>query len=243
MKLSRKVKLLILILIIPLTYIIYNNTNYNNITYTAIGDGISMGIDCYGKKVYSYNDYVKDYLLEKNKLKDYNEILIEKDMTIETLYNKLLKNEKVTFRTTKKNIKDILHETDYLVMSIGLNDITYKMTNASLINEVETNKIIEEIKILFNDFISELRKTYSGDIYIVGYYESNASNKQYNVAIHKLNNIYKENKNVTYISSSIISENKNIFLSNPSSFYPNYKGYQAISSKIIDKIEKKLEKK
>ena len=31
-------------------------------------------------------------------------------------------------------------------------------------------------------------------------------------------------------------------LSNPSSFYPNYKGYQAISSKIIDKIAKKLEK-
>jgi hypothetical protein len=62
------------------------------------------------------------------------------------------------------------------------------------------------------------------------------------MAIKKLNNIYKKNKNVTYISTYIISENKNIFLSNSMNYYPNYKGYQVISSKIIDKISKKLEK-
>lgn len=242
MKVSRKTKMFILILMIPLVYLIYNKTNYNNITYTTMGDGFSLGIDCYGKKTYSYNDYVKDYLTNINKLKEFNEILTEEDMTIEKLYNNLLKNQKVSLQNKKTNIKDILHETDYLVLSIGLNDLLYKTKFFDNLSYKELEKIIDEIEELFNDFIKEIRKTYFGEIYVIGYYEINSENIIYKKAISDLNKIYKSNKDVTYISSSIISENKNIFLSNPSSFYPNYKGYQAISSKIIDKIAKKLEK-
>ena len=66
-----------------------------------MGDGFSLGIDCYGKKTYSYNDYVKDYLTNINKLKEFNEILTEEDMTIEKLYNNLLKNQKVSLQNKK----------------------------------------------------------------------------------------------------------------------------------------------
>jgi len=242
MRISRKVKLLILLLAIPITYIIFNKTNYNNITYTAIGDGLTLGIDSYGQKIYSYNDYTIDYLKDIKKLRDYNLIFSSPETTIEMVYNKLLKNEKMNYKNTKANIRNILNETDYLVISLGLNDLIYKIQTQQEINGETINIIMNGLDKLFDDFINEVRKSYNGEIYVVGYYEPIINNKIYTNAIKKLNNIYKENDEVIYISTSIISENNKIFLPNPSSYYPNYKGYQAISSKIIDKISKKLEK-
>ena len=71
MKISKKLKFLILVLMSSSVFFIYNKTNYNNVSYTIMGDSLSVGIDSYGQKIYSYGDYVKDYLKEKNKLKSY----------------------------------------------------------------------------------------------------------------------------------------------------------------------------
>lgn len=242
MKLSRKVKLLTLVLMSITVFFIYNKTNYNNISYTVFGDGLSVGIDCYGRNTYSYGEYVKEYLIEKQKLKTYSDIYTSEDMTIEMLYNNLLTNKKVSDNNTNYTIKDILRDTDYLTISIGLNDLLYKLNLTSEFTEENLNVIINEINTSFDNLITEIRKVYTRDIYIVGYYNVDIDNDFYKQAIKKLNNIYKKNEHVTYISTYIISENKSIFLSNPSSYYPNYKGYQAISTKIIDKISKKLEK-
>ena len=53
MRLSKKTKLLILLLMCSSIFFIYKYTNHNNITYTDIGDSLSLGIDSYGKKTYS----------------------------------------------------------------------------------------------------------------------------------------------------------------------------------------------
>ena len=241
MKLSRKVKLLILILMCSTVFFIYNKTNYNNISYTIIGDGLSLGINCYGQKDYGYGDYVKEYLKDQNKLKTYSSEYTSQEMTIERVHNTLLTNEKMKHNNNNTTLKNILRDTDYLTMTIGLNDLLYKLSILNEFNENDLNIVIKEIEASFNDLIKEIRKVYKKDIYIVGYYNIDINNKLYDKAIKKLNNIYKKNKEVTYISTFILSENKNIFLPNPTSYYPNYKGYQVISSKIIDKIEKKLE--
>lgn len=240
MRLSKKTKLVILLLMSSSIIFIYKYTNHNNITYTDIGDSLSIGIDSYGKKTYSYSNYVKEYLKDTNKLKNYYNQYSLKEMTIEKLHYALLTNEKVKVDNKNKNIKQILHETDYLTISVGLNDILEKVEEPNDLKEL--NKTMKKIEKSFNMFIKELRKIYNRDIYIIGYYKQNINNKNYNKYIEKLNDIYKKNKEVIYISTDIISENKSVFLSNPSNYYPNYKGYQVISSKIIDKITKKLEK-
>lgn len=240
MRLSRKIKFLILLLMSSSIFFIYKQTNFNNITYTNIGDSLSIGIDSYGSKTYSYSDYVKNYLKEKKKLKDYYNEYSTREMSIEKLHYTLLTNKKVNINNTNKNIKDILHETDYLTISVGINDILEKVEDPSNLSNI--NKKMKEIEKSFNSLIKELRKIYNRDIYIIGYYKQSINNQDYSKCIEKLNNIYKKNKDVIYISTDIISENKSIFISNPSNYFPNYKGYQAISSKIIDKISKKLEK-
>ena len=107
MKFSRKLKLLTLIIMSSTIFFIYNKTNYNNITYTSLGDSLAVGIDSYGQKIYSYGDYVKDYLISKRKLKNYSKTFTSEDMTIEKLYNYILINKEVNRQNKKEKIKDL----------------------------------------------------------------------------------------------------------------------------------------
>ena len=242
MKFSKKLKLLTIIILSSSVFLIYKLTNHHNINYTALGDGFAQGIDCYGRVDYGYNDYVKDFLQENNKLMNYSNYHIKEDMTIESLYNTILTDKKMNNNNIKTNIIHILRDSDYLTISVGINDLLYKLSMTSEYTEENLNVVINEIEKSFNNLINEIEKIYNREIIIIGYYEPPNTNEFLSMAIKKLNNIYKKNKKVTYISTYTISENKNIFLSNPNSYYPNYKGYQLISNKIIDKISKKLEK-
>ena len=242
MKFSRKVKLLSLIILSLSVFFVYKYTNHNNINYTALGDGFAKGIDCYGREDYGYSDYIKDYLIEKNKLKIYNTSYQQEKMTINELLNTILTAKKMEDKHTNMNIVHILRDSDYITISIGINDLLYKLSLTSDYTDENLDIIIKEIDTSFDELIKEIKKIYNREIYVIGYYNPTTSNQFIQKAIKKLNNIYKTNKNVTYISTYIISENKNVFLPNPDSYYPNYKGYQAISNKIIDKITKKLEK-
>ena len=242
MKFNRKIKLLILILLSSSVVLIYNKTNNHNINYTTIGDSLSLGVDSYGKQDYGYSDYIKDYLIEINKLKTYSKKYTNKSMFINDIKISLITNEKMSYTDTKDNLKLILRNTDILTMSIGIDDLLYKITLLSEKTDSNLNVIIDEIKISFDELITEIKKIYRGQIYIIGYYDMQNSDEFHKKAIKKLNNIYQENSSVIYISTEEISKNPNIFLSNPRSYYPNYKGYRLISTKIIDKITKKLEK-
>lgn len=242
MKCSKTIKLIVLIILSLSVFFIYNLTNYNNISYTVIGDGLSCGIDSYGIKGHGYSDYIKDYLKNNKKLQNYSKEYTKEGITIEMLYNDIISNQKMLQNNTKQNITNILSNTDYLTITIGLNDLLYKIQLLDQQTEENLNVIIKEIETDFNNLIKTIRTIYKKDIYIVGYYDFDIKNEFYKKAIRKLNNIYINNKDVIYISTYILSENKSVFFSNPQSYYPNYKGYQLISTKIIDKISKKLEK-
>ncbi len=240
MHFSRKIKLLTLIILSLSVIFIYKATNHNNINYTTLGDGFAKGIDCYGRIDYGYNDYVKDYLIETKKLKGYSNTFTSEDMTIERLLNTFLINEKVSEENKKENIREILRDTDYLTISVGLNDLLYKISLSNEPSSQNLDFIISEIKISFNTLIDEIRKVYSRPIYVIGYYDAPIKNTYLQNAIRELNSIYEENSDVTYISTYAISENSSVFLPNPNSYYPNYKGYRLISTKIVSKISKKL---
>lgn len=242
MKFTKKMKLLTLILLSLSVFFVYNKTNHSNISYTNFGDGFAKGIDCYGRVDYGYGDYIKDYLKNKNKLKNYSNEFTSKDMTIEKLHNTIIANEKVLTNHKKNNIKYILRDTDYLTISIGMNDLLYKLSLTNEYTEESLNLIIKEIELSYNALIKEIRKVYPNDIYAIGYYNIDKNSAFFNSAIKKLNKIYEKNENVIYISTNEISEKSDKYLLNPNIYYPNNKGYQVISTKIINKISKKLEK-
>lgn len=240
--LKKHYKLIVIVLVCFSIFLIYKSNNKNNINYTAIGDNLSLGKDSFGRIDYGYSDYISDHLEKTDKLNQYIKSFSLPDMSIEMLYEHILTNKKITLNGCEHNIRKTLRESTILTISVGLNDLLYNISISDDKTDHSVNKIIKNIDIEFNNLISEIKKYYAGNIYVIGYYESPYFDEITNSGIKKLNNIFENNKNITYIPiDKLFRENKN-FISNPNSYYPNRIGYQAISNEIMKKGLKELEK-
>ena len=233
------IKLAVLILSVPIIFLIYKGNNKNYINITILGDGLSQGINSYEIIDYGYGDYLKDYYQNKNLLKNYSKDITKSDMSIEMLNSYILMNKKVNSKNKKDNIKQILTESSVIIMSIGLNDLLYKITLSN--QKMSTiNTVVDEVYNDLKNLLKEINK-YSDKICIVGDYESKKYNYKMNYAITKYNELIKSTEKIIYIdTNSYIKDSK--YLENPYSYYPNTKGYQQITSKILSKKGKKLEK-
>ena len=104
---------LFLFLLLYSCYIIYNLTEDNNKYVTLIGDEIAN------------NPYFQniDNLLKINK--DF----INKDYHISDLLDTIKYNKEIKINNNEKSIHQVLKKTDILVLSIGMNDIYYKIND------------------------------------------------------------------------------------------------------------------
>ena len=229
-------KFIILLLVIFLIYIIFITTNSNNLNYTALGDAYALGVDSYERIDYGYSDYLKDYLSKNQKLNFYTKSYCEKDMSIERLTYAIITNKKMTYKNKKMNLKEILRESDVLTLTIGLNDLFYKISITSNLTTEKINSLLTEIDTSLTSLLDEMQKYYPKKIIFIGYYESPAYNKYINYSIKKLNSIISKKPQITFISTeSLFKQNKNL-TSNPKLPYPNTKGYKEIAKLIEQEI-------
>lgn len=236
--LKKHIKLITLILIILIIFIIYKYTNHNNINYTAIGDSLTLGQNSFGIVDYSYSDYVNDYLIENNKNHKYIKSFSNKYLTIDKFKDNILSNKKIIIKKQVYNIRQTLRETNILTIQVGLNDLKYKISLLEIKSENNLDNIINELDKEFSELIKEITKYYPHKLYVIGYYKS--SDDYLNLGIMKLNNIYRNKKQIEFIDIENIMNNNKYYSSN--SYYPNHYGYEAIANEIINKITKSLEK-
>ena len=230
-------KFIILLLVIFLIYIIFITNNSNNLNYTALGDAYALGVDSYERVDYGYSDYLKDYLSKKQKLNFYTKSYCEKDMSIEKLLYAIITNKKMTYKNKKMNLKEILRESDMLTLTIGINDLFYKVSITPNLTTEKINFILNEIDTSLTTLLEEIQKYYPGKIIFIGYYETSAYNKYINYSIKKLNNIISKKPQITFISTeNLFKQNKNL-TSNPKLPYPNVKGYKEIANLIEKEID------
>ena len=222
---NRTTKLIILMLLSLSVYFIYQKTNKSIIKITNIGDSLSLGIDSYGIKKYSYIDYYKEYLSNKNYKVQLINKYSKKDLSIKEIKEQI---------KTNQEIKKDLSESHIIFITVGYNDLLYKLSLEENINQNKLTRIIDEIEKDYNEMIKEIRTYYKNDIYIIGYYKSNKEDYYINKGIRSLNNIIKNNVEVKYIDTYYLLNDQKYF-SNPNSYYPNYKAYKEISKKIIAK--------
>ncbi len=237
MKFIKKyIKLIVLIITCIFVYLIYtNNHNIKNINYISLGDGYAKGINSYGEKSYSYSDYMKDEIASNNQLNNYYNYG-EEDIKIKDLYNNILINIQ---HDDQPNIKQALREADILTISIGLNDLIYRkniyISNVGNANE----KIIQNIIIDLDQLITEIKKYYKKDIYLIGYYNFYPQDSVDKKLLDNLNAKYKsysKRKNIIYIDNSNMNTHLITYLDNPNSYYPNTEGYKKIYSNLSSKI-------
>lgn len=227
---KRRYKILLIIIIgIIITFIINFSVQDNKLSLVSLGDGFSLGMISYNTDGVSYNDYLKDYLDNKNKLKSYNSEFSKELYDIENLYNDL-ENNTLSVKT-KTPLKQIISKANILTIGIGMDEIMdYHIKNK--LNEERINNYLN----YYSKLIKDIRTFYDKDLIILSLYPSFNIDK---------NIIYKINKNLEsiavlnkckYIDITAIGLNKENYLDN-TTYYLNYKGNKEIYN-IIRKVIK-----
>ena len=222
---NRPIKLLILILLSLSVYFIYQLTKESNIQILSLGDGLSKGINSYTIVESSHLNYYEEYLKSKKiqvkVISDYS----KEDLTIHELLE-LVKNNNY--------LKRDLMESHLLFITVGYNDLLYKLSLEDNISIPKLNKIIDEINIEYKELLKEIKKYYKNEIIIVGYPRTNKDDYYLNLGIRKLNRLLNTN---TFIDTYNLLNNGNKYFSNPNSYYPNRLGYKRIYEEIKREID------
>ncbi len=235
--LKKHLKLIIFILVCLITFLIYKNNNKNDINYLALGDELALGVNSYNIIDYSYADHVKDYLKSTNHLNKYIKTYSEKNLTIEKLYYYILLNKEKTINNKKVNLKEALRQADVVTLTIGINDLKYKLSLVDNSTNFNIDKLLQEITHSYDLLFTELQKYYQGKIYFIGYYPSNAHSYLLNHLLKRVNETLKANSKIIYIDTTTLFDNNHLE-DNPANYYPNSLGYQKISELIIKELNK-----
>ena len=223
---SRKTKLLILVLLSLSVYFIYQKTNNYDIKITTIGDGLAIGINSYGIKDCSYTDYYKDYLNEKKQKVELNNNYSKETLTITEAIEKI---------KTDSKIKRNLLESHIVILNLGYNDLIYRLALEENISQSKLQLKLKEIEKDYQKLIYEIRKYYKNKIIVIGYYTLDKNDYYLNKGIRQLNRELKGLSNTSYIDTNKLLSNHKKYFSNPNSHYPNKEAYQLIAQEIITK--------
>lgn len=233
---KKHIKLLIFVIVCIITFLIYQKFQDNKIVYTSLGDGFAIGINSFGDKSYGYSDYLKDYLKKEDVLKKYNNEFSYQDMMIKDLYKDILFN---AHDKNNNNIRQVLRESSLLTISVGINDLIYKMDVNKNLTEYQQKKILTEIVESFDNMIKEIKKYYQNDIYIIGYYnfypqKSVERNLLYNYNQEIIK--YCQKNKLIYVDNTNIEKNLEKYINYSNSFYLNNNGYKQIFDNILEEM-------
>lgn len=233
-----KLKAILFISIIALlTFLIYLSTIDKKVYFLALGDSYAQK-----DKGYGYNDYLGDYLKEKKLLEQYIKEFVNKDARTVDLIQAIENNDKVLIDGKNRSIKNALIKSDLLTISIGYNDLLYKI---GLTGDLDFNyrkyvdEVMEDIDILFQ----KIRRYCKEDIIFIGYayphiYKDNENVKDYfDYANNRLRHLSSKYK-INFLDISFLNDKEEFFEKNNS--FINEKGHLQIFNKIKEELDKTI---
>lgn len=227
---KKLIKLVVLLLISSSIFFIYQKTKNNNYNILNIGDELSISINSYGIKEFSPAHYLKNELTKTYKKVRTNNKYSIYENSIKIMLEKLKYNNE---------LKKDLSNTNIILITLGYNDLIYKLNVTDELSESKFDKLMNSIKVDYNNLIKEIRKYSKRKIIVILYPDTNKDDYYLKKGIRQLNEILKSNNEITYIDSYEILNNRKKYFSNPFSYYPNREGYLEISKEIIRKTLEK----
>jgi len=222
-------KVLLILILFLSCYFIYNKTSNNKVYYLTIGDSISKGTNEYGIVTYGYNEYVKDYLEENNKLKDFNKTFTNNDYRIIDIIKILEYNE----IKNNNSLNRLIKKADIITISLGMNEIYYKLEK----NNQNIYTYIDNMIKNYDKLLNYINKFNHDKVFILGYYNvTGKSDDIFTYANHKLQEICKKYNYIYVDLSNILTNNPNYF-EKKNSFAPNNAGYEKISQIIVENLK------
>ena len=208
--------ILFLFLLCYACYYIYNITEDHRLYVVSIGDNIP-----------SINNIKNNNLV-------INTDFTNKDYDINELLDIIKYNKEITINDNPLSIHRLLNKADIVIISIGMNDIYYKLNTDSKEIYTYLNNIIHN----YEEILIEISKYTYQKVYILGYY--NITNKNtdiftyVNYKLKKLTNKY----HYTYIDLNKIFNNHPEYLLKKDQFYLNNKGIDKINKLIVENLKK-----
>lgn len=225
-------------------------TKDKKVYYLSLGDSLAVGQmpDKSDKK--SYGDYIKDYLDDRNILEFYTKGFAKNGYRSTDLLNDINNNKKIKEGKKEITIKNALIKADVVTLSIGGNDLLYKLNLSSGMDIDEYDDIysyVDEVMSDINKLLFELRKNCKEQIIVLGLYNpvSSFSSKLANTVEPVLSYFNASMEELTKKYDMTFVDMHDMFLANPTylptylEIHPTSAGYRAMSKKIINAIDKK----
>lgn len=217
----KKKLIIIVILGTILSVIIYLYTRNDEITITAIGDGLSNGMTPYNIEGYSFNDYLKEDYLVTHKLKNYIYEFASGGLTVKDLIYNIKENKKLMIKNEFVEIQRAINEADILTIAIGMDELT---------NLKITSKIREEFKENIEELFSMIKMLNQNKVFVIGLYNTPFQDA---LTINRLNAIIRDvsiSNDFIFVDISNIAQNE--YYLDKTSYYLNYEGHKAIYQEI-----------
>lgn len=240
----KKYWILVIVLALISGLILYSNKQKYRIV--ALGDSLAYGREAYQKNGSSFTDYVAEYYKDQNKLLNFNKKFAVSGYRISDLLSDINNNKYYYNKNEKVYIKNTIHNADIIMISIGANDMFYKLGVTSLTTNIDKitniNMFIDDIIVELDNLLNEITKLNNKSIYIINYYnpvarfglEITNNNKDpflyANQELKKLTNVYQ----IKYVDVYSLINNNPSYLSNKFDIHPSKKGYRAIAELIIN---------
>jgi len=222
-------KVLLILILFLSCYFIYNKTSDKKIYYLTIGDSLSRGTNEYGIVSYGYNEYVKDYLEENNKLEGFNKTFTDNDYRIMDIIKILEYNE----IKDNSSLNRLIKKADIITISLGMNEIYYKLQKSNQNIYTYIDNMIKN----YDKLLNYINKFHHDKVFVLGYY--NVLEKKddiFTYANYKLQEICKK-YNYIYVDLSNIFTNNPNYIEKKDGFTPNNAGYEKISQIIVEKLK------
>lgn len=235
-------KILTVIIIVLAVFLIYLGFKDKDIYYLSIGDSLANGVNGIGTKDYGYTDYVRDYL-EQNDMLDNYAYLINNDKRSIDLIKDIEENIKIDVDGKEKNIQNALIKADIISLSVGINDL---FSNINFNNDFSINDLynkFDEFVVDLDQLFKLLRRYSKEKIVYVGFYNY-LKDEQLDEFFKYANGRIKELADTYNIEYIDIYEdfNSSEYFNSVIDNFPNKKGYELISSKIISILEESVTK-
>lgn len=222
-----KWKTILFIAVIVLTiFMIYLSTLDRKVYYLNLGDELSV-------EEGSYGDLIKDYLVSKNKLEKYISEFSEADYRTTDLIKDIEDNRKVYSNGANIAIKNALIKADLVTLSIGSNDIYYKITTAS---PRESYEYIDQVLVDLENLLELIRQYCKEDIIMINYY--NSYQERYHEIFDYMND--KLQDLAVLYDIHMIDITDIMIDSNMENRFPDTEEYQQIYEKMKEVIDQHL---
>lgn len=209
--------ILFLFLSCYICYYIYSITEDNKKYFLLVGDNIANN----------------PYLKEQSKISIINTDFINKDYRIIDILNIIKYNQEITINKKSVSIHQLLKKSDVIIISIGMNDIYYKLNDNTKEIYTYLNNVVNNYELI----LKEINRYKHKEVIVLGYYNiTNKNNDLYTYTNYKIKRI-TNNYNYTFIDLNKIIHNNPKYLKKTNNFYLNNEGYKQINKLIVENLK------